>query len=296
MLDNARNSATVAAAAAEPVVELRDLSFGYGGDPTLIEVNLTVQRGEFLGLIGPNGSGKSTLLQLVLGLLKPTAGAVRLFGVAAERFTERWRIGYVPQRLATYDAQFPATVEEVVGMGRFARLGLGRRLGAADRAAVAQALEWVGMTAYRGRRIGQLSIGQQQRVFIARALASEAELLILDEPTAAVDAATQEEFYQLLERLNREAGLTIILVEHDLAMVAAHVDTVALLNRRIIFRGTPTEYTAQDFLHGIYSEQTTCGVHPEVPHWHPTADGTAALTSHPPTEAPAARPDGPGTA
>ncbi len=263
-----------------PLVELRAVSFGYGGEPTLDNVDLTVARGEFLGLIGPNGSGKSTLLNIILGLLKPTGGDVRLFGRPSARFGERWRIGYVPQRLSTFDAQFPATVEEVVGMGRFARLGPFRRPGAADRAAVARALDWADMTAYRERRIGRLSVGQQQRAFIARALAGEAELLILDEPTAAVDAATQEEFYHLLERLNREAGLTIILVEHDLAMVAAHVAAIALLNRRIVFRGTPQEYAARDFLHGIYSEQTTCAVHPEIPHVHAAHEGVAAGASH----------------
>ena len=252
-----------------PLVELRGVGFGYGGEPVLEGIDLTVARGEFVGLLGPNGSGKSTLLKIVLGLARPTAGRVTLFGREAARFKERWRIGYVPQRLATFDAQFPATVAEVVGMGRYARLGPFRRPGAADRAAVGRALAAVEMGPFRDRRIGQLSVGQQQRAFIARALASEAELLILDEPTAAVDAATQEAFYHLLEGLNRDLGLTIVLVEHDLAMVAAHVASVAVLNRRLIFRGDPAEFSRRDFLHGIYDERTTCEVHPEVPHVHP---------------------------
>lgn len=266
---------------ATPVVELREVSFGYGAEPTLIDVQLTVQRGEFLGLIGPNGSGKSTLLQIILGLLKPERGEVLLFGQPQAQFHDRWRIGYVPQRLALFDAHFPATVAEVVMMGRFARLGLLRRPGAADRAAVDRALEWTGAANLRQRRFGSLSVGQQQRVLIARALASDAELLILDEPTAAVDAATQEEFYDLLERLNRQSGLTLILVEHALAMVAAHVSTIALLNRRIVFQGTPDEYAARDFLHGIYSEQTTCAIHPEVPHLHHSpGSATGTWTTH----------------
>ncbi|MGN6810825.1 MAG: metal ABC transporter ATP-binding protein [Thermomicrobiales bacterium] len=267
------------ASASDLLVELRDVCFGYGGEPTLEDVNLQVRRGEFVGLIGPNGSGKSTLLKIILGLLRPVAGTVRLFGQDTARFDQRWRIGYVPQRLMNLDAQFPATVEEVVGMGRFARLGLFRRPGAADRAAVEQALAAVDMRLFRHRRIGQLSIGQQQRAFIARALATDAELLILDEPTAAVDAATQEEFYHLLEHLNRDFGLTIVLVEHDLAMVAAHVASIALLNRRIVFRGTPEEFATRDFLHGIYAEQTTCEVHPNIPHVH--APHTPAEHRHP---------------
>lgn len=243
-------------------IELRGVSFRYRDEPVLEGVDLTVARGEFLGLLGPNGSGKSTLLKIVLGLLRPLSGEVRLCGVPATRFRERWRIGYVPQRLATFDARFPATVTEVVGMGRYARLGSWRWPGATDRAAVERALAAVEMTPYRDRRIGQLSIGQQQRAFIARALASEAELLILDEPTAAVDAATQEAFYHLLERLNADLGLTIVLVEHDLGMVASHVDSIAVLNRRLVFRGTPAEFIAADFLHGVYAETTTGNVHP----------------------------------
>ena len=123
-----------------PLVDLSGVCFGYGGEPILADVDLRVGRGEFLGLIGPNGSGKSTLLGIILGLVRPTGGKVRLFGQDTARFGERWRIGYVPQRLATFDAQFPATVAEVVGMGRFARLGPFRRPGAADRAAVERAL------------------------------------------------------------------------------------------------------------------------------------------------------------
>lgn len=269
----ATSGATHSPTAARPgdsdaLVELRGVSFGYGGEPILSTIDLAIGRGEFLGLIGPNGSGKSTLLNIILGLVRPTSGSVRVFGQELARSGERWRIGYVPQRLSGFDAQFPATVAEVVGMGRFARLGPFRRPGAADRAAVTRALEAVEMEALRDRRIGRLSVGQQQRAFIARALATEAELLILDEPTAAVDAATQEAFYHLLEHLNHDLGMTIILVEHDLAMVAAHVESIAVLNRRIVFRGTPTEFAARDFLHGIYSEETTCAIHPEIPHIH----------------------------
>lgn len=265
---------------ASPLIELRGICFGYKGEPTLTGVDLTLARGEFLGLIGPNGSGKSTLLNITLGLLQPSAGRVRLFGQEAARFGERWRIGYVPQRLATVDAQFPATVAEVVGMGRFARLGPFRRPGAADRMGVARALDAVEMTPYRDRRIGRLSVGQQQRAFIARALATEAELLILDEPTAAVDAATREAFYLLLEHLNRDLGMTIVLVEHDLAMVAAHVGSLAVLNRRLVFRGPPEEFAARDFLHGIYSERTTRAGHPEIPNLHEPPAHLAEIEAH----------------
>lgn len=266
--------------ATAPPIDLRGVSFGYGVEAVLEAIDLRVERGEFLGLLGPNGSGKSTLLKIVLGLLRPTSGQVVLFDQPAGHFRERWRIGYLPQRLANFDAQFPATVEEVVMMGRYARLGPLRWPGAADRAAVARALAAVEMTPYQARRIGQLSVGQQQRAFIARALAADAELLILDEPTAAVDAATQEAFYHLLEHLNEDLGLTIVLVEHDLGMVAAHVDAVAVLNRRIVFRGSPEAFAQADLLHGVYAERMRQEIHPHIhrrarhgvtpqPHAHP---------------------------
>lgn len=283
---------TVAAGSA-PIV-LRDVSFGYGDESVLEHIDLDVRRGEFLGLLGPNGSGKSTLLKIILGLIKPRGGHVELFGQPASRFTARWRIGYVSQRLSTFDAQFPATVTEVVGMGRFARLGPLRRPGAADRQAVDRAIDAVEMGPYRERRIGRLSIGQQQRAFIARAIASEAEVLILDEPTAAVDARAQESFYHLLEHLNDDLGLTIVLVEHDLGMVASHVDEVAVLNRRIIFRGPPADFAAADFLHGFYTETTTDVVHPHRharrgdrpdAHGHPLRSGQRdAAPAAPPEE------------
>ncbi|MDE2237522.1 MAG: metal ABC transporter ATP-binding protein, partial [Elusimicrobia bacterium] len=155
------------------IIEVSHASFSYGAREILSDVSLAVHRGDYLGIVGGTGAGKTTLLRITLGLLKPSSGAVRLFGQDISAFRQWFRIGYVPQKATSFDENFPATVEEVVLMGRFARRGLLRRLGRQDRAQAELALERVGLLPQRGRLIGDLSGGQQQRVFIARALAGE---------------------------------------------------------------------------------------------------------------------------
>lgn len=162
-----------------PVVEVRGLCFGYDGERVLDDITLTVAAGDFLGIIGPNGSGKTTLVKLMMGLLRPSCGEIRLFGVEVARFAAWQRVGYVPQRVTAFDPRFPATVEEIVASGRAGRAGLLRGYGPDDRRAEDRALETVGLTDLRARLIGQLPSGQQQRAFIARALVSEPELLVL---------------------------------------------------------------------------------------------------------------------
>lgn len=236
-----------------PLVHLHDVSFGYGSDLVLDSVSLTVDRGDYLGLIGPNGSGKTTLLKLILGILPaPRQGQIELFGTPIQRFREWWRIGYVAQKAASFNSGFPATVEEVVFTGRAPRRGLFRPFTAADRQAVYEALERVGMLAYKDRLIGRLSGGQQQRVFIARALVSQPELLILDEPTVGVDASAEAQFYQLIRTLRREMGLTVILVSHDIGVVGHEVSRLACLNRRLFYHGSPDDFGTDEQLCELY--------------------------------------------
>src|SRR5256712_7165132 len=218
---------TGSAAKSDPVVDLEQVSFAYGGERVLDEVSLRVGRGDFLGIIGPNGSGKTTLLRVLLGLLRPTSGRIKLFGIDVRLFREWARIGYVPQKATAFDARFPASVLEVVISGRSGVAGIAHRFGGRDRAAVEEALETVGMLNFRARPLGRLSAGQQQRVFIARALAIHPEMLLLDEPTVGVDVDAQEQFYSLLRRLNREFGQPLVLVSHDLRAVAGEVTTLA---------------------------------------------------------------------
>lgn len=243
-----------------PVVEVVGVSYGYGAETVLQDVSLTVERGEFLGLVGPNGSGKTTLLRLMLNLMPLRSGQVRLFGQPLSQFRSWFRVGYVPQKAASFNTGFPATVREVVLTGRTARLGLFRRIGRADRQAAERAMELVGIGALANRPIGQLSGGQQQRAFIARALASEPELLILDEPTVGVDPAAQEQFYALLRRLRQEMNISIVLVSHDIGVVTNEVTRLACLNRRIHFHGPPAEFNP-DRLSEFYGHKVSLVSH-----------------------------------
>ena len=234
-----------------PFVEIEDVGFAYGEVSVLEGINLTVEPGDFLGIIGPNGSGKTTLLRIMLGLVPPSAGRVRLFGKDPSGFREWGRLGYVPQR-ATLDPALPATVQEVVASGLVATLGLFRRVGAAERQRIGDVLAHVGMEAHPAARIGALSPGQQQRVLIARALVSDPELLILDEPTGGVDPEAQTSFYALLHHLNREREVTLILVSHDIGVVAKEVTKLACLNRRLVFHGRPGDFLSDAALTALY--------------------------------------------
>ena len=234
-----------------PFVELEDVDVSHGEVRVLEGINLTVAPGDFLGIIGPNGSGKTTLLRVMLGLLPPDRGHVRLFGHAPSSFRQWGRLGYVPQK-AMLDPNLPATVQEVVATGLVPALGLFGRVGAAERARIAEVLGQVGMAAQTGARIGTLSTGQQQRVLIARALVSNPELLILDEPTGGVDPEAQTSFYALLHHLNREREVTLILVSHDIGVVAKEVTKLACLNRRLIFHGRPGDFLSDAALTALY--------------------------------------------
>lgn len=222
--------------------DFNEISFRYDSELILDSVTLQVRRGDFLALIGPNGSGKSTLIRIVLGLLKPEEGTVRIMGQDLEDFNAWDRIGYVPQKVTDLDPLFPASVREVVAMGLLSDKKWPRFLNPDDETVIDEALDLMEMRRYKNRRIWALSGGQQQRVFIARALASRPEILLLDEPTAGVDGVTQERFYDMLERINREKGVTMILVTHDIGVVTKHVNKVACLNQRLIFHGSHEDF------------------------------------------------------
>jgi zinc transport system ATP-binding protein len=238
-----------------PYVELEDVEFSYGQVRVLEGINLIVDPGDFLGIIGPNGSGKTTLLRIMLGLLEPTRGTVRLFGHPPAAFRQWGRLGYVPQKV-TLDAALPVMVQEVVATGLVPSLGLvpsfGGRTRANQRERIREVLGQVGMQAHATARIGALSTGQQQRVLIARALVSNPELLILDEPTGGVDPEAQTSFYALLHHLNREREVTLILVSHDIGVVAKEVTKLACLNRRLIFHGRPGDFLSDAALTALY--------------------------------------------
>ena len=232
------------------VVDAERVTFGYGDRPVVEDVSLTVESGEFLGLVGPNGSGKSTLLSLVLGLRRPDSGSVSLFSEPAHEFGDGERVGFVAQNVGGTPDRMPVTVREVVTMGRYPRAGFGR-LSEGDREAVQHAMATVGIDDLADRGIGDLSGGQRQRAFIARALAGEADLLVLDEPAVGVDAESRSAFYDLLAGLNDE-GLTIVLVEHDIGVVTSHATSVACINCSLEYHGDPEGFAESDALSRAY--------------------------------------------
>lgn len=235
-----------------PVVEVRGVCYAYDHERVIEDISLTVHAGDFLGIIGPNGSGKTTLLKILVGLLRPSCGEVLLFGTELTRFTEWRRIGYVPQRVTAFDPRFPATVKEVVASGRAGRTGLLRLPGKEDRRAVERALEVAGVAELSDRMIGHLSSGQQQRAFIARALVSEPELLVLDEPLVGVDTGAQERFYDLLRHLHRDLNVTLVMISHDVGVIASEVTTLACMNRTLVYHGEPQAFLESDALRAVY--------------------------------------------
>ena len=212
----------------ENIIEIRNLNFSYNGPTVLTHVDLDVKTGDFMAMIGPNGGGKTTLIKLMLGLQTADSGTIRVFGKSPRDVSHR--IGYVPQDVHI-NKEFPISVLDVVFMGT---LNPGRRWSRhsrIDRVAAQNALEKVDMAGFNNRRIGELSSGQKQRVFVARALVSQPELLFLDEPTASIDTKGQREFYTLLKELNK--NITIIVVSHDLMVVSEYVRSVACVNQRL---------------------------------------------------------------
>jgi zinc transport system ATP-binding protein len=225
-------------------VELADVTFAYPGGPAVLrDVDLAIESGEFVTVAGPNGGGKTTLLRIILGLEEPRSGEAFLFGEPADSFRERFRIGYLAQR-TTLGIDAPATVREVVAAGRVPRRGLVRPLGSRDRAVIAEAVERVGLAERAGVPIQRLSGGQQQRAYIAKALAGEPDLLVLDEPTAGVDVDAQESFASLLGELHGDLGATIVYVSHEFGAIERFVERVILVRGGILFDGRPDELPA----------------------------------------------------
>jgi zinc transport system ATP-binding protein len=225
-------------------IQLGDVGFAYPGGPRVLHaVDFAVEQGEFVAIAGPNGGGKTTLLRIVLGLERPQTGSAWLFGEPAVRSTRRSSIGYLAQR-ARLGVESPVTVEEVVSAGRAARHGIVGRLGRHDRVLVGQAIDRVGLAPLARAPVATLSGGQQQRAFIAKALAGEPRLLVLDEPTAGVDVNAQESLAALLDELHRELGATVLLVSHEFGAVERFVERLVLVRGSIVFDGVPSALAA----------------------------------------------------
>ncbi len=236
-----------------PVVAFDHVTVRYNGAaPALQDISFTLSRGERVAVVGPNGAGKSTLLKVVAGILAPSSGRAEVYGYGAGGHI---CIGYVPQR-SNVDWSFPVNVSDVVMMGRVARIGILRQAGRHDWERVRDALAEVGMEQFAKRQIGELSGGQQQRVFIARALAQEAELLLMDEPLTGLDIPAQEAIFQILDHL-RQQGMTVLVSTHDLQLAAEKFDRLMLLKRVLVGWGSPAEVLTPENLQHAYGSHLT---------------------------------------
>ncbi len=241
------------------VVKLEDIWVYVNSIPVLEGITLSVEHDDFLGIIGPNGGGKTTLLKVILGLITPNHGRVSVLGSLPE--SSRNNIGYIPQH-NLFDHDFPISVWQVVLMGRFGKAGLFKRYSDEDKRVARQSLQTVGMLDYEYRQIGKLSGGEQQRVFIARALATEPRLLLLDEPTASVDPTMQTELYELLKDLKQK--MAIVMVSHDISAISIYVDKIACLNHQLFYHGSKEIDT--EILEATYKCPVQMIAHGTVPH------------------------------
>jgi zinc transport system ATP-binding protein len=232
------------------IIELNNVCFSYTNEEVIKDVSLQIHKGDYVGIIGPNGGGKSTLLKLMLGILKPEEGSIKLFGTNMRDFKDWSRIGYVSQR-ASIEMNFPVTVEEIVAMGRYGKLGLFHFPAKEDKEKAQWALEQVDMVEFKNRQINDLSGGQRQRVFIARALATEPEVIFLDEPTVGVDVKTQKQFYNFLRKLNKDLEVTLVLASHELDVVAHEATELVYINRTIEYYGNPEEFLKGAYFHEL---------------------------------------------
>jgi zinc transport system ATP-binding protein len=246
------------------LLQVEGLSVRYDSVEVLKQISFRVNSGDYVGIVGPNGSGKSTLIKAILGLAEGGPGSVRLFGRPLEGFDQWRRIGYLPQRLRFFNPNFPATVEEIVGLGLLAGRKLPRKLNRDDRQEVEKTMAQMGIADLRKRKIGELSGGQQQRVLLARAVVGGPELLILDEPTTALDVETRDRFYSMLKEMNRERGVTVILVTHDTSNIGTYASRFLYVDKELIFNGTFDDFchsTEMTTLFGEYAQHLICHRH-----------------------------------
>jgi zinc transport system ATP-binding protein len=247
-----------------PVLSVEDLCFSYGPLEVLCEVTFVVEKGDYIGLVGPNGSGKTTVIKIILGLLGPEKGTVSLFGTNPSAFGDRYKIGYLPQKLINFNPHFPATVKEVVSLGLISKKGFPRRIKKGDEALINDAMALTGVYDIKDALIGELSGGQQQRVLVARAIVNEPELLILDEPTTALDPDARENFFQVLHDLNRNSQATVILITHDIASIGKYASKLLYLDKKVIFYGSFEDFClSENMTHyfGEFAQHLICHRH-----------------------------------
>jgi zinc transport system ATP-binding protein len=241
-------------------IDIRNLTVTLGGREILSDINLDLEEGKFLGIVGPNGGGKTTFLRVILGLVKPSAGEVLVMGKGPKEMVKRGAFGYLPQHL-NVDPDFPATARDVVLMGLAGRKGFLRRPSRSDMKKAEEMLVTMGMTGLGDHTFGALSGGQQQRVSIARALVSDPQMLILDEPSTGIDVVGQEDFYHLLKGIQKKLNLSIIMVSHDIGVISTYVDEIACLNRTLHYHGNPLGAFNDEVLRELYGKSMEILMH-----------------------------------
>jgi zinc transport system ATP-binding protein len=234
------------------VIHVENLCFQYQAIEVLTDISFEIDAGDYVGLVGPNGSGKTTLVRAILGVTRSMTGKIALFGQDLGQFQDWQKIGYLPQKLGAFNPNFPATVREVVSLGLIARKSFPRRLDRADHRAIDRALERLGIADIGRKLIGELSGGQQQRVLIARAIVSDPELIILDEPTVALDPETREHFFATLHDLNKNSRVTMILVTHDIGTIGQYANKLLYIDRKIIFYGGFDEFCRSENMTALF--------------------------------------------
>jgi zinc transport system ATP-binding protein len=250
------------------ILSVNDLFFQYNSSDVLKNISFSVNVGDYIGLVGPNGSGKTTLIKIILGLLKPSQGQVNLFGVDSRIFSGWRRIGYLPQKVSALNHPFPATVQEVVAMGRLSTKGFPKYMDRADRRAVDIALDSLDIKELKHRAIGELSGGQQQKVLVARAIVNNPEFLILDEPASALDPETRDRFFLLLKNLNSEKNVSIIIITHDIGTIGMYASKLLYIDKKIIFYGSLEDLCKSSEItnfFGEYAQHIICHRHNLTP-------------------------------
>lgn len=247
-----------------PLLEISKLNVRYGNIEVLQDLNFTVEAGDYIALAGPNGAGKTTLAKAILGLVPLVSGTISLFGNDRSRFKQWNRIGYLPQKLHGFNPLFPATVNEVIDMGLLAGKDFPKHLKAEDHKKRQQALELLEISALAERPISSLSGGQQQRVFLARALAAEPELLILDEPGSALDPQIRDSFFKLIQHLNKEHRTTIIMVTHDVSHCGDYANKLLYIDKQLVFYGAFSDFCSSGAMSdyfGRFAQHLICHQH-----------------------------------
>jgi len=246
------------------VLSVKNLYCGYGSVEVLSDVSFDVEKGDYIGLAGPNGAGKTTLVKTVLGLSEKFKGIIKLFGEDLRSFDGWGRIGYLSQRVTAFNPLFPAAVKEVVGLGLLSQKEFPKRFGRADDAKIMQSLDLMGISDLHRKPVSDLSGGQQQRVFLARALVSNPELLILDEPGTALDPQSREDFFEFIKKLNRDKGITIILITHDTAQIGQYANKLLYMDKKVVFYGSFSDFCRSAEMHqyfGHFSQHLICHQH-----------------------------------